>query len=106
MAEDIGPGTVVERYRGKGTLALFPYGSKWTVKEVFHDPQPCQECLPGYEAPGMTFVEALPPWTTGWIVCSCSFRPIRRPPRVIPPLAVDIDLSTEVPTDKPWKVFA
>ena len=89
MAEDMGPGTVVEVYRGRA-VAPMELGSRWTIAKVYDaGPEwgPCGDCLPGFDAPSIVLVEIPKTADPDWVLCSCCFRPVRKPP----PAAIERD---------------
>lgn len=73
-SSDIGPGTVVEMYRGTQE-APFTYGARFVVVRAWEDPTPCRDCLPGFAAPAVLLADVVPP--AGYCFCSCIFRPVR-----------------------------
>jgi len=80
MAEDIGPGTLVEVYRGK---ALMPemMGMRFIVLRAWKDDDPCSDCIPGFNAPAIELLDfpvKQPPGTGP--LCGCCFRPVNRGP--------------------------
>jgi hypothetical protein len=77
MSEDLGPGTVVEIYRGKNLLPVMK-GMRFTVLRAWEDDEPCIDCIPGYSAPAielLNFPVSQPPGAGP--LCSCCFRPVR-----------------------------
>ena len=81
---DIEPGMQVEFYRGTPEHP-FTLGSVYTCTEVYAtDPVewgPCRDCLPGWDAPAIRLAEV--DWPQDKHLCSCCFRPVRKPPPVV-----------------------